>query len=142
MKIYFAKPLLGITGTVTDPGGASLCGAVIKVTNLARAETISLASTASGQYMAVNLIPGIYEVRADVPGFRPSVLTGVEVKVDEMARVDVQLKVGNGAEVVTVAADTELLKRNRATLGSPGFGTIASQRNNPRTLQVGLKLNS
>ena len=27
-----------------------------------------------------------------------------------------------------------------ADLSSPGFGTITSQRNNPRTLQVGLKL--
>lgn len=108
----------GITGTVTDPSGASLSGAVIKVTNLARAETISLASTASGQYTAVNLIPGIYEVRVEVPGFRPSVLTGVEVKVDEVARVDVQLKVGNVAEVVTVAADTELLKTESSDVGT------------------------
>jgi Carboxypeptidase regulatory-like domain/TonB-dependent Receptor Plug Domain len=108
----------GITGTVTDPSGASLSGAVIKVTNLARAETISLASTASCQYTAVNLIPGIYEVRVEVPGFRPSVLTGVEVKVDEVARVDVQLKVGNVAEVVTVAADTELLKTESSDVGT------------------------
>ena len=77
-----------------------------------------MASTASGQFTAVNLIPGAYEVRVEVPGFGLSVLTGVEVKVADVARVDVQLKIGNATEVVNVAADAQLLKTESSDVGT------------------------
>ena len=102
----------GITGTVTDPSGASLAHADVKVTNVARGETITLQRPHGfrEQYTAVNLIPGIYSVRVESAGFRPSVHTGIEVKVADVSRVDVQMQVGGVSEAVTVTSDAQVLK--------------------------------
>jgi hypothetical protein len=108
----------GITGTITDSTGASLAHASVKVTNLARGETVSLESTTTGQYTASNLIPGTYQVRVEAPGFNASVLTGVDVKVAEVTRVDVQVKVGNVAETVTVSSEAALLKTESSDVGT------------------------
>src|ERR1044071_2961410 len=89
----------GISGTVADPSGASVAKASVKVTNIARGETIVLESTASGLYTAVNLIPGTYEVRVEAPGFSTVIKNGIDVKVAEVVRVDVLMKVGSVADV-------------------------------------------
>src|SRR5216117_2752334 len=68
----------GITGTVSDPSGAGIPDASVKVTNIGRGEAIELRSTTVGLYSASNLIPGIYAVTVTVPGFRTSTLTGIE----------------------------------------------------------------
>src|SRR5438093_13462823 len=47
----------GITGTVSDPSGAGIPDASVKVTNIARGEAVELRSTTVGRYSASNLIP-------------------------------------------------------------------------------------
>ena len=106
------------TGTVTDASGAAVAKASVKVTNVARGETVQLETTTSGQYTASNLIPGTYEVRVEALGFGASLTKGIDVRVAEVTRADALLKVGNVAETVDVTADAQLLKTESSDVGT------------------------
>ena len=56
----------------------------------------STRSTAVGQFTVVNLMPGLYEVTAESPGFRRLVETGIELFVDQTARVTLTMRVEIG----------------------------------------------
>src|SRR5262245_56034521 len=89
-----AKDRGGISWTVTEASGAAVVKASVRVTNVARGETVQLETTTSGQYTASNLIPGTYEVRVEAQGFGASLTKGVDVRVAEVTRADVLLRVG------------------------------------------------
>ena len=108
----------GITGTVSDPSGAGIPDASVKVTNIGRGEAIELRSTTVGLYSASNLIPGTYTVTVTVPSFRTSTLTGIEVRVGEITRADVQLQVGEITQSIEVSAAGAVLKTDSSDVGS------------------------
>src|SRR5579864_6270226 len=59
-----------ILGTVTDPSGAVIAGAVVTVIDTGRGIARSLITDGAGQYNAPTLIPGSYTVRVEVKGFK------------------------------------------------------------------------
>ena len=106
-----------ILGTVKDSTGAVVPNAAIAIVNTgtnARAETVS---DAGGSFIAPLLPPGRYTMEASAPGFRKSIREGIILQVDQQARLDVVLTVGEVAESVTVSADAPLLESASATLG-------------------------
>jgi outer membrane receptor protein involved in Fe transport len=110
-----AQVLYGsLVGTVTDTSGASVPGATVtatsKETNLAR----TTVTGDTGTYSFTNVLPGSYDVKVSLQGFKESVRTDVPVSVNEVARVDVQLAVGALTETVTVASDSQLLQTDKA----------------------------
>ncbi len=114
----FSQDRGGITGTVTDPSGAAIPNGSVKVTNTARGEVVNLQTTAAGLYSATNLIHGSYSVTVEVPGFRTSTVSGVEVRIGEVARADIQLQVGELTEKVDVTAEALLLKSESSDIGT------------------------
>lgn len=131
--LSFAQDRGSITGTVTDTSGAALARASVLVTNTARGETINLESTTTGQYSASNLIPGTYEVRVEASGFAQSIFKGIDVKVAEVTRLDVRLKLGNIAETVNVTSESQILKTDASDIGT----SIESSLLSTLPLQVG-----
>ncbi|PYQ16444.1 MAG: hypothetical protein DMF80_05045, partial [Acidobacteria bacterium] len=59
-----------IAGTVTDSTGATLPGASVTVTSVERKTTDTVTANASGYYVKERLIPGSYEVKAELSGFK------------------------------------------------------------------------
>ena len=60
-----------IVGTITDPSGAAVPGAVITVTNEATGiVAIRLTADSSGNYVATTLPPGRYSVTVEATGFK------------------------------------------------------------------------
>src|SRR5579885_858137 len=57
-----------ITGTVTDPSGATLSGATVTVTNTGTGATTKTTTSAAGLYRFVDLPPGMYSVTVEAPG--------------------------------------------------------------------------
>jgi len=108
----------GITGTVSDQSGAGIPNASVKVTNIGRGEAIELRTTTAGLYSGSNLIPGTYALTVMVPGFRTSTLTGIEVRVGEIARADVQLQVAEITQSIQVSAAGAALKTESSDVGS------------------------
>jgi len=94
-----------IQGTITDPSGAGVPNARV-VATLANTDTnYSTATNDSGNYVIPDLRPGEYSISAEAPAFKRSVRTGVVIEVNQHARVDLTLEVGDVKESVRVSAD-------------------------------------
>jgi hypothetical protein len=99
-----------ITGTVTDPTGAAIVAAKVTVLNTATGAKLDTVTNNSGQYTAVNLVAGNYEVMLDAAGFKRSVRSGIVLQVSDVLRVDGRLELGSTAESVEVTAAVSQLQ--------------------------------
>jgi hypothetical protein len=93
-----------IVGIVLDPQGAAIANAKVTITNPSTGLRQELATNEAGQYRAVLLPPGRYEVTVEAAGFQKETVTGVEVNVGRAVDVNFTLKVGAVAEVIEVTA--------------------------------------
>jgi len=104
-----------IAGTVTDPSAAALPGVTVTITSTERKTVDSVVSNASGNYVKDHLLPGMYEVKAELTGFKSAVVSRAKVSVDTQTKIDMALQLGDLSEAVTVtAAEGQLLKTDRA----------------------------
>ncbi|MBV9612319.1 MAG: carboxypeptidase regulatory-like domain-containing protein, partial [Acidobacteriaceae bacterium] len=110
-------PTGSIIGRITDSSGAQVPGASVTVrnqsTNLAR----QVRSETDGDYTAADLAPGIYEVTIRKDGFRTANKRGIDLQVDQTARLDVQLEVGMVSQSVEVKTDVPLINTETFTKG-------------------------
>jgi hypothetical protein len=65
-----------------------------------------------------SLTPGLYSVKIEALGFQSVVRNGIELEVQQTARIDFQLQVGQISEVIEVTGGTPLLTTESATVGS------------------------
>ncbi|MBZ5583749.1 MAG: TonB-dependent receptor [Acidobacteriia bacterium] len=107
-----------ITGEVKDQSGALVPNANITVTNTATNVARTTRSNEAGIYSFPNLIPGPYQVKAEASGFQTAVTRNIEIQVQQTARVDFALTVGQSTQSVEVAANAVLLATENATVGT------------------------
>ena len=112
-----------VTGLVTDPSGSILIGANLSIRNLATNVTARTKSNAAGIYYLPALPPGSYELRAEQPGFRPSVVANLPLGVGLSATVDIKMELGAVTEAVQVEA-TQVQLESQST----GLGKILGSR--------------
>ncbi|MBV9305825.1 MAG: TonB-dependent receptor, partial [Acidobacteriaceae bacterium] len=91
-----------IFGTITDVSGSTVAAVSVTAANEATAVSTTVKSNAEGYYLLPDLPPGRYKVSAEAPGFRTMERTGIVLEVDQRARVDVAMQLGQVKEVVTV----------------------------------------
>src|SRR2546428_4192940 len=106
----FAQDRGTITGTASDATHAVLPGVGIVATNIetgARYETIS---TETGNYTLAQLPVGVYQLSAELPGFKRYVRQGITVPVAQTLRLDIGLEVGSNTEEGTVTEAAPLPK--------------------------------
>jgi hypothetical protein len=114
----FAQTFGEITGAVADSTGGVAVGATVTVTNPQTNITRSTITNSTGSYNFPALLPGVYSVRAEMQGFQSEVHSGVELQVQQVARINFQLKVGSVAETVEVTGGAPLLSTENATVGT------------------------
>jgi hypothetical protein len=107
-----------ITGVVRDPAGMAVPGATITVTNTRTNLQRVVVSTSDGVYTAASLAPGEYRVDVELSGFKPVRREGIRLATGEKARIDFSLSVGNIQELVTVVADSPIVRSETASLGT------------------------
>src|SRR4051794_7603464 len=101
-----AQELRGkITGRVTDPNGASVAGATVSVTDIARNKTVELTTNSEGLFEAPYLLPGSYRVVVETTGFKKSIQDGVQVVINETRTIDIKLDLGTPQETVTITSE-------------------------------------
>ncbi len=105
-----------ISGMVTDSSGASIPGANIIILNLDANLRTTVTTDSSGAYTAPNLPRGNYRVEVSAAGFKQFVRAGIVLQVQQSARVDVQMTIGEVAESVVVTGDAARLETESATL--------------------------
>jgi hypothetical protein len=108
-----------IFGTVKDSSGAVVPGATVTITSVERKTTDTVISNESGLYSRERLLPGNYEVRVEMTGFKAAMVPSVVVNVDTNTKVDLVLEVGQVSDTVTVTAtEGQLLKTDRADVAT------------------------
>jgi hypothetical protein len=116
--ISSAQTLGGITGEVRDAQGAVIPDAEITITNVATNAVRTTVSNDAGIYSFPAIPPGTYTLRASKVGFKVTTRTDIEIQVQQNARIDLELTVGQVSESVEVSASAALLSTENATVGT------------------------
>jgi hypothetical protein len=94
-----------ISGTVLDPTGASVNGAVVTLTQTDRAQVERTVKTdKTGFYTAGSLPLGPYSVTVAMKGFKTATVTGLVLNANDALKVDQKLAVGEASETLTIVA--------------------------------------
>src|SRR5437879_7491177 len=118
-SVSVAQQITGsITGTVTDPTGASVSGVAVKLTNSGTGVVQSTATNSSGDFRFLLLPSGIYSLDATMSGFKTFRREGIVVEVDRSVAVPVGLQVGQVSDTVEVDGGSTLLDTNTSSLGT------------------------
>ncbi len=101
-------------GTVKDSSGAAVPGATVSVISKDTGLTRDTVTNAEGSFSVTNVLPGSYDVKIALPGFREGIRTNVPVTIGQISRVDMALEIGAVTESVTVASEAQLLQTDKA----------------------------
>src|ERR1700730_10771719 len=107
-----------VNGTVTDPNGAAVPGALIKLINQSTEIENQATTNQSGYFTFVNVKPAAYTLRVEVPGFKKAQTQPFDLGVSATVTQNVTLTVGDVAEVVEVSAGSELIQGSSSELGT------------------------
>lgn len=107
-----------VSGTIRDSSGAVVPNAKIHVQNEATTESRDLTSNDSGEFRVDALAPGVYSVRVDSPGFKPTSVQHLEVKPSVITSFDASLQAGSETTTVNVTAGTNLINTENAQQAS------------------------
>lgn len=114
----FGQTLGEITGVVMDPAGAVVSGGKVTATNRSTSAIRETSTTDAGVYSFPALQPGIYDLRVEHAGFRTAVRNDLELQVQQTARVDFTLQVGQVTETIEVTGTAAMLNTEDATVGT------------------------
>jgi hypothetical protein len=114
----------GILGNVTDPTGAAIAAGVVTISSPATGVRRTVNTSADGKYEVRYLVPGEYTVEVAAPGFRTERHTNVVIQINQQARIDFSMQLGEVQQTVEINAAAPLLQTENATLG----GVVATER--------------
>jgi hypothetical protein len=105
-----------ITGTLTDPTGAVVPNATVKIVNRGTGIAQIIKTTSAGLFNKPNLDPGTYDVTFEAQGFR-TMQTEALVDVGHDTVLDLQMQVATaGTEIVTVTTSSSSVDLGSAQL--------------------------
>jgi hypothetical protein len=107
--------LAGVSGTITDPTGAVISGATIKVRQLDGTITADARTDVTGQFNVAKLPPGRYELQIAAAGFRQT-SRELDLQPRQVASLKSQLEIGSVAETVEVTAAASTIQTESASV--------------------------
>ncbi len=113
-----------ITGVLVDANGAVIPNAKITVSSQSDpALVFTTASNSDGEFSLEDIPPGLYQIRADSPGFKSMVTPGVNVQRRKALDLEITMEAAGVSEVVTVTAEAALINSTQNTVGTTIRGT-------------------
>jgi Carboxypeptidase regulatory-like domain/TonB-dependent Receptor Plug Domain/TonB dependent receptor len=106
-----------ISGTATDGTGGVLPGVTVVITNVDTGVARTLTTDEGGRYVAPDLAPGPYSVKAALEGFTTVLRSGINLTVGQDAVVNLGLKIGQMSDEVTVVAEARTVETKSASTG-------------------------
>ena len=100
-----------ITGTITDSSGAAVSGASVTAKDTQRGTVWTEQTNTDGLYSLVRIPIGTYELKVEAKGFSTALHAPFTLVLNQTARFDFQLKVGDVSQVVEVTGEAPLLSR-------------------------------
>lgn len=106
-----------ILGRVTDPSGAVVPNATLKITRAETNVTGEVKTNNEGNFMAPYLTPGSYTVEVSATGFRHAVRPGIVVQINDRIELNLVLEVGSVTESVVIKGESPMLQTASSDLG-------------------------
>jgi len=121
--IAFSQVTTGrLEGTVTDPQGAAVPGAHVRVVNVQTGQTLANTTNERGYWVLPSMSTGAYRVTVAHQGFKTATTDDVKIEVGVPATVNTTLELGSLAETVEVRGGAEVLQTSVATVASTLVG--------------------
>ena len=114
----YAQTFGSITGEVRDAQGATVPAAEVTLINADTNVSRKTVTNEEGLYSFPSVPPGRYDVRVSKSGFKSTARTAIEIQVQQNARIDFDLTLGQVSETVEVNAAAQLLSTENATVGT------------------------
>ena len=118
-----ATSVVQISGVVTDPGGAAVPGADVRVVQADTGFTRSAKTGGEGDYVLSNLPIGPYRLEVTASGFNTYTQKGIVLQVNTNPQVNVTLSLGSVNQVIDVSAGATMVETQ-----SNGFSQVIDQR--------------
>ena len=106
-----------IRGSVTDPNGAVIPSAAVKITDQATGLSRDLTTDSQGNYEAGALKPGNYKVNVTAPGFKTTIVD-VVVSVSDIVVTNIKTEIGAPSESVNITAEGELIQSDQPVIST------------------------
>src|SRR6476660_5293425 len=106
-----------LRGTVTDPNGAVIPNAAVKVTDQTTGLSRDLTTDGEGNYEAAALKPGTYKISITASGFKTTEVDAV-IKGSDVVRADVRTEVGPQSEnVLITGGEAGIIEKEQPVIG-------------------------
>jgi hypothetical protein len=107
-----------ISGVVTDQQGGVLPGVSVTAFHVAAGTTTVRTTDEQGRYFLPSLQVGIYDLIAELSGFKRFEQRGLTLVVGQRAEIPVTLQVGALSDLITVTAEAPLLQTANAEIAT------------------------
>ncbi|HJZ67223.1 MAG TPA: carboxypeptidase-like regulatory domain-containing protein, partial [Blastocatellia bacterium] len=111
-----------LAGTVVDPRGAVVVGAIVTVKNDATNQGFNTVTSGAGVFTIPSLGAGIYTATVSATGFKRTVVTDIKIDAGKPSSITVMLEVGAASESVTVTGGGELIQTQSANVNTTLVG--------------------
>ena len=106
-----------VTGTVTDPSGATIPDASIEINSAATGFRREVKTNDSGAFLIPGLQIGTYEVAIRKDGFRTAQYAAFQLAVGQIRTINAQMQIASNSQEVLVVAEAEALDQSTSKVG-------------------------
>ena len=99
----YAQTSATLTGSVADSSGGALPGVALTLRNTGTGLTRAATSTPDGRFVFAGIPAGVYDLRAELSGFRTVVRQGLSITVAQSLTLPLVMEVGGVEQAVTVS---------------------------------------
>src|SRR5579885_2980086 len=117
-RLHAQEVTAAINGIVTDPSGGLIAGAKVTAKDMDRGTTWPTTTNDAGFYIFPRLPIGNYEVQAESPGFQRAVRSNISLQLNQNARVDFTMTVGDVNQTIEVIGVAPALQTQSTQLGT------------------------
>jgi hypothetical protein len=107
-----------INGQVNDSSGAAVGGAAVTAKDLDRGTVWPTKTNDQGYYNLPRLPVGNYELRVEAQGFQTAVQRSVQLNLNQTAKIDFQMQVGQVSQTMEVTSSAPLLQTESTHVGT------------------------
>src|SRR4051794_8827783 len=83
-----------LSGTVTDPNGALVPSALVTAKSTTMGTSVATTTSEAGLFVFPRLPVGVYDITAQLTGFKTSDHSGIEIRVASRQELEIRLEVG------------------------------------------------
>jgi len=106
-----------LVGIVTDASGSAVVGAAVSAENTATGVKRDVVTNETGAYRIGPLVPGSYNVRTTLSGFKTKQQTGVILQTGAVMKLDMSLEIGDVSERIEVTGEATMLQTQETSVG-------------------------